>query len=173
MCCLIWIFSGRTCKFTRKSVPRLSWQEKRSYSIHWSSTFCDVINHVIPPCVENTFLIAKSNQIVVKKFMSVKSCMGPFIKCLRSSSKHQDCVNKTQATACTSYIIVIKHGFQCINIRQVPWEVLKTEAEGHVRSLLLHKNWKHLLHFALFLALFFFVFSPMSRERNFHGLCSF
>ena len=54
--------------------------------------------------------------------------------------------------------IGIKHGFSCINIRQVPWEVLKTEAEGrgfqhlprdlanvnalknHVRSLLLHKN---------------------------------
>ena len=54
--------------------------------------------------------------------------------------------------------IEIKHGFSCINIRQVPWEVLKTEAEGrgfqylpsdlanvnafknHVRSLLLHKN---------------------------------
>ena len=25
--------------------------------------------------------------------------------------------------------IGIKHGFSCINIRQVPWEVLKTEAE--------------------------------------------
>ena len=68
----------------------------------------------------------------------------------------------------------IKHGFSCINIRQVPWEVLKTDAEGrgfqhlprdlanvnalknNVRSLLLHKNWKHLLHFALFLALFCF-----------------
>ena len=54
--------------------------------------------------------------------------------------------------------IGIKHVFSCINIRQVPWEVLKTEAEGrgfqhlprdlannnalknHVRSLLLHKN---------------------------------
>ena len=54
--------------------------------------------------------------------------------------------------------IGIKHGFSCINIRQVPWEVLKTEAEGrgfqhlpwdlaninalknHVLSLLLHKN---------------------------------
>ena len=52
--------------------------------------------------------------------------------------------------------IGIKHGFSCINIRQVPWEVLKTEAEGrgfrhlprdmanvnamknHVRSLLLY-----------------------------------
>ena len=51
-----------------------------------------------------------------------------------------------------------KHGFSCINIRQVPWEVLKTVAEGrgfqhlprdlanvnalknHVRSLLLRKN---------------------------------
>ena len=28
-------------------------------------------------------------------------------------------------------IIGIKHGFSCINIRQVPWEVLKTEAEGY------------------------------------------
>ena len=56
--------------------------------------------------------------------------------------------------------IGIKHSFLCINIRQVPWEVLKTEAGGrgfqhlpcdlanvhalknHVRSLLLHKNSK-------------------------------
>ena len=75
-------------------------------------------------------------------------------------------------------IIGIKHLFSCINIRQVPWKVLKTEAEcrgfqhlprnlanvnalkKHVRSLLLHKNWKHLLHFALFLALICFAFSP-------------
>ena len=56
------------------------------------------------------------------------------------------------------FTIGIKHGFSGINIRQVPWEVLKTEAGGrgfqhlprdlanvntlknHVRSLLLHKN---------------------------------
>ena len=56
------------------------------------------------------------------------------------------------------YIVGIKHGFSCINIRQVPRGVLKTEAGGrgfqhlprdlanvnamknHVRSLLLHKN---------------------------------
>ena len=75
--------------------------------------------------------------------------------------------------------------FSFINIRQVPWEVLKTEAEGrgfqhlprdlvnvnalknHDRSLLLHKNC-YLLHFALFLALFCFAFSLMSRECNFH-----
>ena len=56
------------------------------------------------------------------------------------------------------FIIGIKHGFSCINIRHVPWEELKTEAEGrgfqylprdlananalkkHVRSLLLHTN---------------------------------
>ena len=75
--------------------------------------------------------------------------------------------------------IGIKHSFLCINIRQVPWEVLKTEAEGrsfqhlprdlanvnalknHAWSLLLHKNWKkHLLHFALYFALFCFAFSP-------------
>ena len=71
-----------------------------------------------------------------------------------------------------------------------PREVLKTKAGGrsfqhlprdlanvnalknHVRSLLLHKNQKHLLHFQLFLALFCFAFSPMS-QCNFHGLCSF
>ena len=85
--------------------------------------------------------------------------------------------------------IGIKHGFLCINIRQVLWEVLKTEGGGrgvqhlprdlanvnalknHIRLLLLHKNSKHLLHFPLFLALFCFTFSPMSREHNFHRLC--
>ena len=58
----------------------------------------------------------------------------------------------------TWFFMHFKHGFSCINIRQVPREVLKTEAEGrgfqhlprdlanvnalknHVRSLLLHKN---------------------------------
>ena len=57
------------------------------------------------------------------------------------------------------FTIGIKDGFSCINIRQVPWEVLKTETEcsgfqhlprdlanvntlkNHVWSLLLHKNW--------------------------------
>ena len=84
--------------------------------------------------------------------------------------------------ALVSYIIGIKHGFSCIKIRQVPWEVLKTEAEdlatvnalkNYVRSLLLHKSGKKLLNCALFLALFCFAFSPMSRERNFYELCSF
>ena len=77
--------------------------------------------------------------------------------------------------------IGIKHVFSCINIRQVPWEMLKTEAGGrgfqhlprdlanvnalknHVRSLLLRKNLKHLLHIALFL-LHYFV-SPFHRCR--------
>ena len=92
-------------------------------------------------------------------------------------------------TKCTN--IGIKHVFSYINIRLVPRDVLKTEAGGrgfqllprdlanvnalknHVRLLLLHKNGKQLLHFALFLAIFCFAFSPMSRERHFHGLCSF
>ena len=57
-----------------------------------------------------------------------------------------------------NHTIGIKHGLSCINIRQVPREVLKTEAGGrgfqhlprdlanvnalknHDRSLLLHKN---------------------------------
>ena len=82
----------------------------------------------------------------------------------------------------------IKHCFSCINIRQVPREVLNSEATGrgfqhlpedlanvialknYVRSLLLHK---HLLYFALFLALFCFAFSPVSRKRNCHWLCSY
>ena len=56
------------------------------------------------------------------------------------------------------YIIGIKHGFSCINVRQVPREVLKTEAGGrgfqhlprdlanvnalknHVQSILLHNK---------------------------------
>ena len=29
------------------------------------------------------------------------------------------------------FTIGIRYGFSCINIRQVPWEVLKTEAGGH------------------------------------------
>ena len=63
------------------------------------------------------------------------------------------------------FIIGIKHGLSCINIRQVPREVLKTEAGGrgfrhlprnlananalknHVRSLLLHKKRKTLATF--------------------------
>ena len=70
--------------------------------------------------------------------------------------------------------IGIKHGFSCINIRHLPRDLANVYAlKNHVRSLLLHKNWKHLLHFALFLALFCFAFSQMSRERNFHWLCSF
>ena len=65
--------------------------------------------------------------------------------------------------ALVSYIIGIKHGFSCIKIRQVPWEVLKTEAEdlatvnalkNYVRSLLLHKSGKKLLHCAYFLHCF-------------------
>ena len=38
------------------------------------------------------------------------------------------------------FTIGIKHGFSCINIRQVPWEVLKTEAEGS------QETWRMLMH---------------------------
>ena len=115
-------------------------------------------------------------------FLSVYFSLEQTISCSRSETHHSYKFNPN---------IGNKHGFSCINIRQVPWEVLKTEAEGRsfqhlprdlanvnalkndVRLLLLHKNWKHLLLFALFLALFCFAFSPMSRERYFHGLCLF
>ena len=73
---------------------------------------------------------------------------------------------------------MVKHGFSCINIRQVPRDVLKTEAGGcdfqhlpndlanvnalknHVRSLLLHKNEKFLLHSRYFVHYFI---SPFHR----------
>ena len=41
--------------------------------------------------------------------------------------------------------IGIKHGFSCINIRQVPWEVLKTKAEGRVFHLS-QGTWRMLMH---------------------------
>ena len=109
-------------------------------------------------------------------YFSMKTCRG---------------IHLRRASSSFIYNIGIKHGFSCINFRQVLWEVLKTEAEGrsfqhlprdlanvdalknHVRSLLLHKNKKHLLHFALFPALFCFSISMMSCKCNFHRLCSF
>ena len=78
--------------------------------------------------------------------------------------------------------IGIKHGFSCINIRQVPWEVLKTEAEGrgfqhlprdlanvnalknHVRSLFLHKKLKIFAIFRVISCTFLFrLFTDVSR----------
>ena len=39
---------------------------------------------------------------------------------------------RTNISSLTDTInIGIKHGFSCINIRQVPWEVLKTEADHY------------------------------------------
>ena len=80
---------------------------------------------------------------------------------------HVESIYLRRYSTCVNFIIVcleklnnigIKYVFSCINIRQVPREVLKTEADGrgfqhlprdlanvnalkkHVRSLLLHKN---------------------------------
>ena len=80
--------------------------------------------------------------------------------------------------------IGIKHGFSCINIRQVPWEVLKTEAGGrgfqhlprdlanayalknHVRSLLLHKKLKTFATFRVIsCTIFFCLFTDVSRTQ--------
>ena len=73
-------------------------------------------------------------------------------------SKHSDQPAHFMQSGHDPLNIGIKHGFSCINIRQVPREVLKTEAGGrgfqhlprdlanvnalknHVRSLLLHKS---------------------------------
>ena len=105
---------------------------------------------------------------------SMDVCLNSLRKCVvsirRTSMRHSYWV----PTTC--FNIGIKHGFPCVNICQVPWEVLKTEAEGcdfqhlpkdlanvnalkdHVWSLLLHKKWKHLLHFTLFL---YYFISPL------------
>ena len=48
-----------------------------------------------------------------------------------------------------------------LDFQHLPRDLANVNAlKNHVRSLLLHKNWKHMLHFALFLALFCFAFSP-------------
>ena len=80
--------------------------------------------------------------------------------------------------------IGIKHGFSCTDIRQVPWEVLKTEAEGrgfqhlhrdlanvntlknHDRSLLLHKKLKTFATFRVIsCAILFRLFTDVSRTQ--------
>ena len=80
-----------------------------------------------------------------------------------------------------NHIIGIKHGFSCINIRQVPWEVLKTEAEGrgfqHLPRDLENINAKRMFdrYYCIkpenicYISRFFlhcFAFSQMSRERT-------
>ena len=79
---------------------------------------------------------------------------------------------------CFPHNIGIKQGFSCINIRQVPREVLKTEAGGrdlanvnamkkHVRSLLLHKGKLIVLGFNDTSTLEgHFVSSPREREKR-------
>ena len=82
-------------------------------------------------------------------------CNNVFMHCTRVNDASMQCVSLYL------YVTIgIKHGFSCINIRQVPWQVLKTEAEcrgfqhlprdlanvnalkNHVRLLLLHKKLK-------------------------------
>ena len=116
------------------------------------------------------------------RLMSSPKCISRVGFCLQPSeqahnveTKFIQCWFNVDVVAATFYI-GIKHGFWCMNIRQVPWEVFKTETKGrgfqhlprdlanvnalknHVWSLLLHKNWHHLQHSTLFLALFCFAF---------------
>ena len=83
-----------------------------------------------------------------------------------------------------SFNIGIKHGFSCINIRQVLWEVLKTKAGGrsfqhfprdlenvnalknHVQSLLLHKKLKTFATFCVIsCTIFFSLFTNVSQTQ--------
>ena len=50
----------------------------------------------------------------------------------------------TSAVSALIYTIGIKHGFSRINIRQVPWEMLKTEAEGVFNTS--QGTWRMLMH---------------------------
>ena len=81
----------------------------------------------------------------------------------------------------SAYNIRIKHGFSCINIRQVPWEVLKTEAKGlgfqhlprdlanvnalknHVWSLSLHKIEKIATFHVISCTILFRLFTDVSQ----------
>ena len=82
------------------------------------------------------------------------------------------------------FLIGIKHDFSCINIRQVPREVLKTEAGGrgfqhpardlanvnvlknHVRLLLLHTNLKTFATFRVIsCTILFRLFTDVSRTQ--------
>ena len=58
----------------------------------------------------------------------VKTCLQAYA----DSEGPDNCASmqSNQGLCCLLINIGIKHGFSCINIRQVPWEVLKTEAEG-------------------------------------------
>ena len=107
---------------------------------------------------------------------------------------HNDRYSKPQqkhrlGTVSKNNTIGIRHGSSCTNIWQVPWEVLRIEAAVFNISQV---TWRMLIHWKTmfnryncikteniwyisryFLHLFCFAFSPMSRERNFHWLCSF
>ena len=81
--------------------------------------------------------------------------------------------------------IGIKYGFSYINICQLPWEVLKTEAgkthwKMHWKTMFdryycikTEKKKKKNAIFCVISCTICFVFSPTSRERYFHGLGSF
>ena len=62
-------------------------------------------------------------------------------RCLKGSNYVVDLIPYHTCTKIEQvhFIIGIKHDFSCINIRQVPWKVLKTAAQGTWRMLM---HWK-------------------------------
>ena len=108
----------------------------RLRNIQYDSTVPAAITRCVPPC-PGTIIVRKN---CVRK-TSVKR---------RNKIVYEITRNVANVANVFSFyaIITLEHGFSSINICQVPREVLKTEAG------LLHKNSKHLLHFALFRALF-------------------
>ena len=85
----------------------------------------------------SVFLEVKFSSIYLNRRVFVMNTTHPLIlKYIQEhsvhSAKHQRdiCKDIVYMVLYLNTIIGIKHGFSCINIRQVPREVLKTEAEG-------------------------------------------
>ena len=81
------------------------------------------------------------------------------------------CFLNLWSEGCTVLIFVcVNWGFtvtEGLGFQHLPRDLANVNAlKNNVQSILLHKNWKHLLHFALFLALFLFrLFTDVSRKQ--------
>ena len=89
--------------------------------------------------------------------------------CIFTNTQNRLCLSAPNGSQNIIYSIIgIKHGFSRINIRQVPREVLKTEAVCDRYYCIKSENVCYISLY--FLHYFFFAFSPMSHERIFYGL---
>ena len=68
------------------------------------------------------------------------------IKIINMEKARKDHTLRTRTFEFNALNIGIKHGFSCINIRQVPREVLKTEPRGRGFQHLPIGTWRILMH---------------------------